>query len=89
MMLLAEALTRLLSLWDEGFLEQLPETLLRDHIPVVLIQIFNHTLLTRHPNGSWGLNDSPETPAYAILTLTAVSPLSWFVIHNKEIESAI
>lgn len=75
MMLLAEALAQLLSLWDEGLLEELPETLLPDRIPVVLIQILNRTLLTRHPNGSWGVNDSPETTAYAILTLAVVSPL--------------
>lgn len=89
MMLLTEALSRLLHLWDQGLLKLLPETLLRDRIPVVFAQILNRTLLTQRPSGAWNSNESPEITAYAVLTLTAASSLPWHVLLDKEIISAI
>lgn len=88
-MLLAEALMRILHLWDKGSLKLLPETLLRDRMPVVLIQILNRTLLTQKPNGAWDPDNCAETTAYAILTLRAVSPLPWYGLLKEEVSFAI
>lgn len=44
-MLLAEALVRLLELWDRGQIDQLPDGLLQDRLPVTLAQILNQTLM--------------------------------------------
>lgn len=88
-MLLAEALTRLLYLWDIGLLDQLPELLLRERIPVVLIQILNQTLFTQTSEGGWGSESSCETTAYGILTLKAVSSLPLHGLLNESIRSGI
>ena len=77
MMLLAEALTQLLLVWDKGLLKTMPEELLRDRIPVILVQILNRTLLAQTPSGAWGLEEWPETTAYGVLTLMAVCSLPW------------
>ena len=89
MMLLAEALVNLLQLWDKGTLKLLPEPLLRDFIPLVLIQILNRTLLTQSDKGGWPTDESPEISAYAILTLVAVSTLPWFDLLGTEIQLAL
>lgn len=89
MMLLAEALMRILRLRDTGLLKLLPERLLRDRVPVVLIQILNRTLFTQTLTGAWGPHESPEATAYAVLTLAAVSPLPWIALLKKEVSSAI
>ena len=79
MMLLAEALTQLLRAWDTGRLKTLPEALLRDRIPVILIQILNRTLLAQTASGAWGFEERPETTAYGILTLVAIYSLPWLM----------
>lgn len=89
MMLLAEALVNLLQLWDKGTLKLLPEPLLRDFIPLVLIQILNRTLLTQSDKGGWSTDKSPEISAYAILTLVAVSTLPWFELLGTETQLAL
>ncbi len=88
-MLLAEALTRLLYLWDIGLLDHLPELLLRERVPVVLIQILNQTLFAQTANGGWGSEISCETTAYGILTLNAVSSLPLHGFLNESIKSGI
>lgn len=89
MMLLAEAFVDLLQLWDKGTLKLQPEHLLRDFIPVILIQILNRTLLTQSYEGGRSTHESPEISAYAILTLVAVSTLPWFDLLETEIQSAL
>ena len=79
MMLLAEALTQLFRAWDSGRLKTLPEALLRDRIPVILIQILNRTLLAQTASGAWGFEEQPESTAYGILTLMAVCSLPWLM----------
>jgi len=74
-MLLAEALTRLLYLWDVNVLSDIPDELVRDRIPVVLIQILNQTLLNEASGRGWSSKTSPEILAYRILTLKAVHSL--------------
>lgn len=88
MMLLAEAFVHLLELYDIGKLE-LPLNMLRERLPVVLIQIVNRTLFTQSHNGSWGTSESIETTAYGILTLAAVSSLPWFVQLRGQMKHAI
>lgn len=78
MMLLAEAFIQLLVVWDKGLLKSLPEALLRDRIPVVLIQILNRTLLAQNTSGAWSLEEWPETTAYGVLTLMTVCSLPWY-----------
>lgn len=89
MMLLTEALSRLLYLWDQNLLKLLPENLLRDRVPVVLAQILNRTLLAQSSNGAWSPNESPEATAYAVLTLTAAASIPWYVLLDKEVTTAI
>lgn len=78
MMLLAEAFIQLLLAWDKGLLKNLPESLLRDRIPVVLIQILNRTMLAQNTSGAWSLEEWPETTAYGVLTLMTVCSLPWY-----------
>ncbi|KAI9878671.1 MAG: hypothetical protein M1830_010819 [Pleopsidium flavum] len=87
-MLLAAALMRLLHLWDAGQLEALPQQLVQDRMPVVLMQILNRTLLTQSSQGSWGPKDSSEVTAYAVLTLTTLSSLPCARLLKTEIDSA-
>lgn len=89
MMLLAEVFVDLLQLWDKGNLKLQPEILLRDSLPVILIQILNRTLLTQSYEGGVSTHGSPEISAYAILTLVAVSTLPWFNLLRTEIQSAL
>ena len=77
MMLLAQALTQLLRAWDTGLLKTLPEALLRDRIPVILIQILNRTLLAQTASGAWGFQERSETTAYGILTLVTIYSIPW------------
>lgn len=89
MMLLAEALTELLVVWDKGPLKTLPEELIRDRIPVILIQILNRTLLAQTAAGAWSPNGCPETTAYGILTLKALQSLPWHRSLQEAVVSGI
>ena len=89
MMLLAEVLTQLLELWDNGHLEALLNTSWKHRVPIILIQIVNRTLIEQCSDGSWGKNQSVETTAYAILTLRVVSSLPWIDYISVHIVSAI
>ena len=89
MMLLAEALVRLFEIWDQGVLEQLPDTLLRGRLPVVLIQILNRTL-TSQSSTEMGESSQPvEITAYVVLTLKAISSLPWLGLIQEDIASKI
>lgn len=89
MMLLTEAVMRVLELWDQGQMSMPRDSLLLDWVPVTLIQILNRTLMVQNPDGSWGLNQSPENTAYAVLTLKAISSLPWVDDFTEVILSAI
>ena len=82
-MLLSQALTRLLHVWDIGKLDAIPDTLLRDRVPIVLIQILRQTLFARTITGY------PETTAYEILTLRSVVTLPWLSILHDVVTSAM
>lgn len=68
MMVLAEVFVDLLQLWDKGKFKLQTEILLRDFIPMILIQILNRTLLTQSYEKGRSTHGSPEISAYAILT---------------------
>ena len=78
-MLLAEALSQFLLVWDKGLLKTASEVLIRDRIPVILIQILNWTLLSQTTDGTWHLEGysegHPENTAYGVLTLKALQSL--------------
>ena len=89
MMLLAEALVRLLFLWDRGLLSGVPETLVNDRIPVVTIQILNRTLFAQTETGGWGADGASENTAYGILTLRTLSSLPWHTLLQDRIVTGI
>lgn len=72
MMLLAQTFQKLLRLWDDGLLPDLPKSIPGEELPHVLVQIRERTLQSQNANGSWGANDSCEITSYAILTLVEV-----------------
>ena len=77
MMLLAQALRRLMVIWDQGDLPDFPQDLIRDQIPLVLMQILHRTLHSQNPDGSWGKDASVEESAYALLTVVDASRFPW------------
>ena len=82
-MLLAQALVRLLHVWDTGEIDDSFTDLLRDRIPVVLCQILNWTMRSLE-------SDQPcDRTAYAVLTLTSVSSIPWFKSVQPQIATAI
>ncbi|KAI4213347.1 MAG: hypothetical protein LQ351_004088 [Letrouitia transgressa] len=86
MMLFAQSLMMLVEKWDQGFLEDLPQTLLAERIRMVLFGILVDTLLTQNHDGSWGARQSRETTAYAIITLVTLSnfPLSYHLMSQLQ-----
>ena len=74
MMLLAQAFSRILILWDEQMLSSLSLDLV-NQIPIVLLQVLTRTLLSQESNGSW--SQTPEVTAYAVLTLVSASAVPW------------
>lgn len=88
MMLLAQALTRLLRIWGIGELFGIPDTLMRDQVSVILMQILVRTLQTRSSDGSWG-EGSLEVTAYAVLTLSSLASIPWARPIMPSIEQAL
>ena len=84
-MLLAQALMRLLSLWDSGALGGELEDLIRNRLPVILTQILVRTLCDLDQSQS----QSSEASAYAVLTLTYISSLPWLSTLETQISDAI
>ena len=88
-MLLMSAFVSLLTLWDKRLLDNLPQDLLRDRIPMVLTQVLNRILITQEPAGFWQSENSLEHTAYSILTLKNVESLPWLAPLRRAITSAI
>jgi len=88
MMLLSQALTKLLRLWDQGHLSGFPGDLLQDKIPVVLYEMLVQTRRSQDADGSWG-GQSNEVTAYSILTLNYLAPLPWATALLPEVHEAI
>ncbi|KAF3480656.1 ent-kaurene synthase [Arthroderma uncinatum] len=68
-MLLTEALSKLLAVWDSGNLPSFPETLIRDQVLISIYQALIRTLQKQNSDGSWGPRGSREETAYAVLTI--------------------
>lgn len=88
-MLVAEAFSRLLQVWERGDLSDVPTTLIVDQVLVSLYQVLVHTLMVQNPNGSWGPSNSREVTAYATLTISKASILPFAAPFRAKIDSAI
>ena len=86
MMLLAQAFSRVLILWDEEMLSGLSLDLV-NQIPIILMQIVTRTLLSEDSNGSWC--QTPEVTAYAILTFVSASAMPWTNLILVEVSAAV
>ncbi|RDL34572.1 uncharacterized protein BP5553_07700 [Venustampulla echinocandica] len=89
MMLLAQTFRKLIILWDQGTLPELPEQLITDQVLLVLFQILYKTLARQNPDGSWGKNVSCEETAYALLTLVDSSLFQWTACLDEHVGNAI
>ena len=87
-MLLAHALVQLLRRWDHEELADLSMDLVRDRIPIVLVQILARTIQSQDAYGSWG-QGSCEVTAYGVLNLTTLSSIPWATSVLAEVLSAI
>lgn len=74
-MLMTDAFSAAIKLWDAGELPSLPETLVRDGIVISLFQALVRTLQTQNEDGSWGTRGSKEETSYAVLTIAKASIL--------------
>jgi hypothetical protein len=73
MMLIAEAFSTLLRVWDQDKLVALPLTFITDALLVTLYQVVSRLLVSQNADGSWGPEYSGEVTAYAILALWKAS----------------
>lgn len=73
-MLMTEAFTRLVELWDQSVLAVPTDPLLRTRVTICLFQAMTRTILTQGLDGSWGTGGC-ETTAYAVITLTKLISL--------------
>ena len=86
MMLLAQAFSRVLILWDEQMLTSLSLDLV-NQIPIVLLQIISRTLLSEESNGSWA--QTHRITAYAILTLISAFTVPWTDSIQVDVSAAV
>ena len=85
-MLLAQAFTKLLRLFDEGRLK-LCEDFVQDQLLVVLVQIVARTLYSQGSDGAW--EAQCEHTAYAVITLETLRTVSWLDNLDSYIVAAI
>lgn len=88
-MLMAEAFSSLLQVWERGDLSAVPTTLIIDKVLISLYQVLVHTLIAQNTNGLWGPSNSREVAAYATLTISKASILPFATPFPDEIDSAI
>lgn len=89
-MLLCQALVKLVQVWDSNGLRELPSDLIREQIPIVLLQNLLHILHRQSPDGSWRLGTViMETTAYAVLTLKVLALLPWHDRLRKRVLEAV
>lgn len=87
MMLLAQSLVGALSFWcsnPDDVVGPSLNSLVRDRIPLVTLQIIVRTLSAQNESGSW--KDSPEITAYALLTLERLCDLPWCAPAGLDIQ---
>ena len=88
-MLMVEAFSSLLQVWERGDLSAVPTTLIVDKVLISLYQVLVHTLMVQNANGSWGPANSREVTAYATLTISKASMLPFAAPFRAKIDSAI
>lgn len=72
-MLMAEAFSNLLVVWDRGALPAFPSTFIANSVLICLYQVVVRILNSQNADGSWGSNRSSEVTAYALLALCKAS----------------
>ncbi|KAL7917301.1 Ent-kaurene synthase [Trichoderma austrokoningii] len=85
-MLLASALTRLLSVCASGSLRNLAADVTKTDVPIILVQLLNRVLCGQQDNGSWG--DSVERTSYATLLISYGLILPWPLAIRQHVENA-
>ncbi|KAE8376638.1 terpenoid cyclases/protein prenyltransferase alpha-alpha toroid [Aspergillus bertholletiae] len=88
-MLMCEALTSYLQRWSEGHLDALSDDLMKLQLPITLFQSLIRTLHTQNQDGSWGISNSAEETAYAILILKSVACFSFTELISAHVKTAI
>lgn len=88
-MLMIQASTKLLQLWNSGSLPEIGEKLVKDVLPPILYHLSVSTLRSQNSNGSWGSKDSQEETAYAVLVLAYALKLPLVKDLDGEIHEAI
>ena len=88
-MLMAEAFSSLLQVWEQGELFAVPTSLIVDGVIIPLFQVLVRTLMTQNANGSWGPSNSREVTAYATLTISKASTLPIGAFIRAQVDSAI
>lgn len=71
-MLMSQALVFFLEKWQNGFLEEISVDLMRQKLPIMLVQGALHILLSRAPDGSIGKKASREETSYAVIALAHI-----------------
>ncbi|KAJ5537187.1 hypothetical protein N7513_010373 [Penicillium frequentans] len=89
MMLITRSFSHYLIKLDEGHVKPLPNDLLHNRLPTVLIQAMIRVLLMQCPDGSWGPQQSKEEAAYAVLLLQDVFSLPFTKRFRVVCEDAI
>lgn len=72
-MLMAEAFSNLLIVWDKGELPAFPSTFIANSVLICLYQVVVRILNSQNADGSWGSERSSEVTAYALLALCKAS----------------
>ncbi|KAH8645693.1 hypothetical protein BX600DRAFT_484952 [Xylariales sp. PMI_506] len=85
-MLLASALCQLLYVYDHGPLKDTCPDIIKNDVPIILIQLLRRTLYRQHENGSW--QDSVERTSYAVLLIAQALKLPWHFTIREHAEDA-
>ncbi|KAI1799844.1 hypothetical protein F4811DRAFT_567713 [Daldinia bambusicola] len=86
-MLLASALSQLLSVYANGSLSNLDADLIRIDVPIILVQLLGRTLFKQQANGSW--EDSVERTSYGALLISYAIKLPWPAPVRRHAEAGL
>lgn len=90
MMLLSQTFVKLLHVWDSDLLGEVPHDLIREQIPIILLQILLSFLREQLQDGSWKFKTAAmETTAYAVLSLKALVSVPWHSHLQTQVSEAI
>ncbi|KAJ7671648.1 Ent-kaurene synthase [Mycena polygramma] len=86
LLLIAQSLSKVLLLFNEGHLREAPHILVQTKAPIALFQILTRILQGQGTDGSWG---SCEETAYALLALSHLSSLPFVSIMRDTLQTAV